>query len=77
MKKINGYNAWGGKRNTTQEYIEALDKRKYKCSCGHSVIITYKDDYCICNWCGRKVLKDKRTNFKDKLRKAIYRRVEE
>ena len=77
MAKIYDCCAWGKKRNTSQKYIEAIDKCKYTCSCGHVVVITYKDDYCICNWCGRKVLKDKRTNFKDKLRKAIYRREEE
>lgn len=37
-----------------------LSNHKRKCSCGHSATMppTYKKDYAICTWCGKKIFKD-------------------
>lgn len=77
MARIYNCCAWGGQRNTTQKYLNALSKCKYKCKCGHVVVITYINDYCVCSWCGKKVFKDERTDFKDRLRRLIYKKVNE
>lgn len=51
----------------------ALMKITYKCNCGHSVIIAHPKTYEICTWCGNKVYKNKKEEFKDKLVKTIRR----
>jgi len=42
-------------------------KNRYSCKCGHRVLILNKDKK-ICSWCGRYVYKDKKQEFKDKLK---------
>lgn len=53
---------------------EELDKVRYKCQCGHSVIIPYNVDRKICSWCKRYVVKkklDEKRFFKDKMRQIL------
>ena len=54
----------------TYDIEEKLANFKIKCKCGH-VIVMVNRTYCICNWCGRKVYRSKRDEFKDKLKKCI------
>ena len=44
-----------------------------KCPCGHSVIIAYPKKSVICTWCGNKVYKDDKEEFKDRLMKSMRR----
>lgn len=44
---------------------------KYKCRCGKSVFIPYDKDFKICPNCGRKVKKDSRSYFRDKIRQLL------
>ena len=54
------------KHNTSRKYIEEISKYKIKCPyCGH-VMILIKQKNVICQWCGHKVYKDKKDEFKDK-----------
>lgn len=46
---------------------EEYDKVKYKCECGHSVIIPYNVDKQLCGWCHRYVFKNKQDEFKYRL----------
>ena len=46
---------------------------KYKCRCGKRVLISYDRDYNICPRCGRKVRKDGRSHFRDKVRQLLNR----
>ena len=43
-------------RRMSDEY----DKVKYKCECGHKVVIPTWIDKKVCDWCGRYVFKSKK-----------------
>lgn len=49
------------------------EKVRYKCKCGHSVIIPTWVDKQLCNWCGNYVYKDKKDEFKNKLKEMSKR----
>ena len=49
------------------------EKVRYKCKCGHSVIIPAWVDKQLCNWCGNYVYKDKKDEFKCKLKEMSKR----
>ena len=46
------------------------ERARVKCKCGHTVYMASKTDYCICNWCGRKV-ENSRKKFKEELRERL------
>ena len=48
------------------KYYNELSNYKYKCKCGHTVVIpeTNKKGYAICKWCGNKVDKKESKNLK-------------
>ncbi len=48
--------------------LDELDKVKYRCSCGKRTIISKKDDKAICSWCGNYVFKDKKEEFKYRIK---------
>ena len=49
--------------------LMAYSKHAIKCPrCLHSILTTREK--ALCNWCGIYVYKDKKKEFKDKLRKA-------
>lgn len=54
-------------KRMTDEY----DKVKYKCSCGHKVIIPQWVDKSVCDWCGKFVFKDKKQEFEYRLREKL------
>lgn len=62
-------------------YKELEKKRKFiaensiKCECGHSMF--FKRDYHLCTWCGRKVYKDAKTEFKYELLKSLKKKNKE
>ena len=63
-----------GWKKDTEEYnrrTNNMEQCRYYCSCGHSVIIPYFVDEKICSWCHRVVRKDKRREFRDKMRQII------
>lgn len=51
----------------TDEY----EKVKYICKCGHRVVIPKWVDKQLCDWCGRYVFKDKKSEFKYRIKEAI------
>lgn len=53
---------------TSEKYLNALNEYKVKCKCGH-VMILVKRKWDICSWCGRKVYRSKKDEFKDKIRR--------
>ena len=54
-------------KRMTDEY----EKVKYICKCGHRVVIPKWVDKQLCDWCGRYVFKDKRSEFKYRIMEAI------
>lgn len=53
--------------------MEVYREIKYKCQCGHSVIIPAFMDKKICDWCGHWVYKSKQDEFKDKFKKIKHK----
>jgi len=49
---------------------EDISRNKIKCKCGHSILLGNQKRR-ICNWCGKWVYKDKRTEFEYKLKESI------
>ena len=49
------------------------EKVRYKCKCGHSVIIPAWVDKQLCSWCGNYVYKDKKDEFKNKIKEMSKR----
>ena len=54
-------------KRQTAEY----DKVKYCCECGHRVVIPYWRDKGLCTWCHNYVYKDKKLEFKERLRSEL------
>lgn len=52
------------------KYFEAIAKHKYKCKCGHTVVVVNKKKT-LCTWCGCYVYKDKKEEFKERLKGAL------
>lgn len=65
---------WGNNKkvvyNNEEKLLDALNKAKVKCKCGH-VILMIRKSYEICTWCGRKVYRNKKDEFKEMLKKQI------
>ena len=62
---------------TVKEYermTDEYDKVKYKCKCGHKVVIPKWVDKNICDWCGNYVFKDKKEEFKYRVKEKIKRK---
>ena len=49
---------------------EELAKYKVKCKCGHKMVLIHADKV-ICSWCGYYVYKDKKTEFKEMIKKCM------
>lgn len=59
---------------TIKEYermAEEYDKVKYRCRCGHRVIIPYNVDKQICSYCKRYVFKNKSEEFKYRVKEKM------
>ena len=50
---------------------EEYDKVKIKCKCGHRVVVPMWVDKKICSWCGKYVYRNKKEEFKDKVKQKI------
>lgn len=56
---------------TIEEYDrmqDEYDKVKYKCKCGHKVVIPNWVDKQVCGWCGKYVFKNEKDEFKYRMR---------
>lgn len=61
MIKTNSIVEW---KRLTDEY----DKVKIRCSCGRRVVIPVWVDKQLCSWCGHYVYRNKKLEFKEKLK---------
>lgn len=62
---------------STEEYkrmTNEYDKVKYLCKCGHRVIIPRWVDKQLCNWCHCYVFKDKKAEYKYRMREELLKR---
>lgn len=63
---------------TVKEYkrmADEYDKVKYKCKCGHRVVIKHNQTKAMCSWCGSYVFKDNQEEFKYRISEQIKKRV--
>lgn len=71
-----GKSSWGWSQDT--KWYNAVEnerqKHKYPCpKCGRKMIISFKMDKTICDYCGTLIYKDEKARFKDKMRKMIIK----
>ena len=50
---------------------DEYDKVKYRCACGHRVVIPNWVDKNVCDWCGNYVFKNKKDEFKYRLKEKL------
>lgn len=55
-------------------YTKKLQDNMYTCECGHRMFIAKNRLFVICNWCGKKVYKNKKDEFMDRLETKLYGR---
>lgn len=53
---------------------EELEKVKYKCKCGHRVVIKDKENKVICSWCNKYVFKTKKDEDLYRIKEKMYER---
>lgn len=59
---------------TDKEYkrmTDEYDKVKYRCKCGHRVVIKYNETKKICSWCQNYVFKNDQEEFKYRMKERI------
>ena len=54
-----------------EEMLEFDKANTYKCKCGHSIVIWPIETKRLCNWCHNYVYRDKKQEFKDKLKNSL------
>lgn len=52
---------------------DEYDKVKYMCKCGRKVVIPKWQEKSLCDWCGRYVFKDKKDEFKYRMKERIIK----
>lgn len=50
---------------------QAFADYKVTCKCSHSVIIPYRNKRVMCEFCGHWIYRDKKEEFKDKLKEKL------
>lgn len=61
-------------KQDTREFerrADELDKVKIICACGHRVIVPMYMKKKLCDWCGYWVYRDKKEEFRDRLKQKI------
>lgn len=53
------------------KYGDAINKFKYNCKCGRKVVMPNNVDKKICSWCGNYVFKNKRQEFKYRIKERL------
>ena len=53
--------------------LDDIQKTAYKCKCGHTVIISNQVDKALCSYCKKLVFKDKKSEFKYRLKENQLR----
>lgn len=62
-----------------QKYTNELAKYKVKCKCGHPRIVLPEHinpkGYEICDWCGKRVYRDKEREKRDRFKEEMRRKL--
>ncbi len=75
-----GKSNWGWSQDT--KWYQAVErerqKHKYPCpKCGRKMIIAFKMEKTICDYCGTVIYKDEKAKFKDIMKRKIIKSKEE
>ena len=54
-----------------EQMLEFDKANTFKCKCGHSVVIYPKQTKRLCTWCNHYVYRDKKEEFKEKLKNSL------
>ena len=57
-----------------EKYASIMSNHKVTCQCGHRVFMSKINDRVLCDWCGRYVYLDEKTEFKYKIKEAINKK---
>ena len=60
--------------NEIEKYAKTLINYRVVCKCGHSQVIPPQLDRTVCDWCGKFIFKDEKTEFKYRVKEAIRKR---
>ncbi len=71
-----GKSSWGWSQDT--KWYNAVEnerqKFKYPCPrCGRKMIIAFKMEKTICDYCGTIIYKDKKAKFKDQMKRMLIK----
>lgn len=53
------------------KYQEAIQQNLFQCACGRKEYIPRHKKRTICTWCGKWIYRDKKEEFKDRMRSAL------
>ena len=56
-----------------EKYTSVLSDHRVLCKCSHSILIPPEVNKVICSWCGKYVFKDKKEEFKYRLKEQMIR----
>lgn len=59
------------KRSDMEKYTSILTENRTICKCEHSVSIPADIDKVICSWCGYYIFKNKKDEFKYRMREKL------
>lgn len=54
-----------------QKYTDEIAKHKYQCKCGRKIYIDRTRDKAVCDWCHRYVFKNKKDEFKYRIKEKL------
>mgnify|MGYP002519541204 CR=1 FL=1 len=63
--------------NHQKKLDKIIEQNRYKCTCGHSVVIKPSEERILCHYCGHWIYRDKSKMFKDRMNILLKRKSEE
>lgn len=57
--------------NHQKKLDRVVETNRYKCKCGHTVVILPKETKTFCTYCGHYVFKNKKEEFKYRIKERL------
>lgn len=76
---MNNKKNWGWRKDTEwyNSITNEANKHKYPCpKCGRKMIIAYKMEKTFCDYCGATIYKDKKIEFREKMKAKLRKEKE-
>lgn len=71
---------WGWSQDTKWYNAVENERQKFKhpCPhCGRKMLIAYKQEYVICDYCGNIIFKDEKAKFKHRMKRMLLKSKED